>query len=225
MRLALWCTSYFAGFGGAEKLVNDLLDRFAERGIELFLIAAKSEQCREDNPHYAALHPAVRVYQDTFLNAFDYLHRPHRFLWKFFQYLKAAIQVGFFLHKNRIEVVHLHFVSFDVLLLVLYKHLLRYKLAITFTGSDIHLATRNNLAGLKVRLALRHADCVTAVSQDLCRKLAAVFGYANALYIPNGVDCERMRRLAAICSSPIDDDQLIYCGRLAPVKRIPFLIE
>src|SRR5438445_4271766 len=209
MRLALWCTSYFAGFGGAEKVVNDLLNQFAARGIETFLIAGKSERSRPDNPHYAPLHPAARVYQNTFLNPFDYLRRPHVFVLRVFQYLTAATQVGFFLRKNKIDVVHLHFVSFDVLLLVLYKYLLRYKLVITFTGSDIHLAARNNLAGLKVRLALKHADCVTAVSRDLCGKLAAVFGCANPFYVPNGVDREQLRQLGAVYSSPVDDDHLI----------------
>ncbi|MGH7834764.1 MAG: glycosyltransferase family 4 protein [Candidatus Binatia bacterium] len=223
MRLALWCTSYFAGFGGAEKFVNDLLNRFAARGIETFLIAGESERSSPDNPRYAPLYPAVRIYQNTFLNPFDYLGRPHVFVLKLFQYITAAIQVGFFLRKNKIDVVHLHFVSFDVLLLLLYKYLLRYRLVITFTGSDIHLAARNNFAGLKVRFALKHADCVTAVSQDLCAKLAALFG-ANPLYVPNGVDREQLRHLGAVCPSPVDDDHLIYCGRLTPVKRVPFLI-
>jgi glycosyltransferase involved in cell wall biosynthesis len=225
MRLALWCTSYFAGFGGAEKVVNDLSNRFAARGIETFLIAGKSEGPGPENPHYAPLHPAVRIYQNTFLNPLDDLRRPHVFVLRIFQYFIAAIQAGFFLRKNKIDVVHLHFVSFDVFLLVLYKYWLRYKLVITFTGSDIHRASRNNPAGLKVRLALRHADAVTAVSQDLCDKLAAVFGYANALYVPNGVDREELRRLAAAAPSPVEDDQLIYCGRLTPVKRVPLLIE
>jgi glycosyltransferase involved in cell wall biosynthesis len=63
------------------------------------------------------------------------------------------------------------------------------------------------------------------VSRDLCAKLAAVFGCANALYVPNGIDREQLRQLGAVCSSPVDDDHLIYCGRLTPVKRVPFLIE
>jgi glycosyltransferase involved in cell wall biosynthesis len=225
MRLALWCTSYFAGFGGAEKFVNDLLNRFAARGIETFLIAGETERSSPENPHYAPLHPAVRIYQSAFLNPFDDLRRPHVFVLRLFQYVAAAIRVGFFLRKNKIDVVHLHFVSFDVLLLVLYKYLLRYKLVLTFTGSDIHLAARSNFAGLKVRLALKHADCVTAVSRDLCAKLAVVFGCANPLYVPNGVDHEELRRLAAAAPSPVEDDHLIYCGRLTPVKRVPFLIE
>jgi glycosyltransferase involved in cell wall biosynthesis len=225
MRLALWCTSYFAGFGGAEKLVNDLLNRFAARGIATFLIAGRSGRSRPENPHYAPLDPAVRIYQNAFVNAFDDLRRPHIFVLRLFQYLAAAIQVGIFLRKNKIDVVHLHFVSFDVVLLLLYRYLLGYKLVITFTGSDIHLAARNNLAGLKVRLAVKHADCVTAVSRDLCAKLASVFGCANPLYVPNGVDRVQLQQWAVAPSSPVDDDHLIYCGRLTAVKRVPFLIE
>ena len=225
MRLALWCTSYFSGFGGAEKVVNDLLNRFAARGIETSLIAGKTEHSHSHNPHYAPLDRKVRVYQNTFLNPFDYLRRPHVFIWRFFQYLTAALQVGFFLRKNKIDLVHLHFVSFDVVLLILYKYLLGYKLLVTFAGSDVHLAAKNNLAGLKVRLALRHADCVTAVSTDLCAGLVALFKGANPLYIPNGVHREQLQKLAASCSSPIDGDHLIYCGRLTPVKRLSFLIE
>jgi len=225
VRLVLWCTSYFTGFGGAEKVVNDLSNRFAARGIETFLIAGKSEDSRPNDLQYAPLHPAVRVYQNTFRNAFDDLRRPHVFVLSLFQYITAAIQVGLYLRKNKIDMVHLHFVSFDVLLLLLYKCFLRYKLVITFTGSDIHLAARNNCAGLKVRLAVKYADCVTAVSQDLCRKLAAVFGCASPLYVPNGIDHEQLRQLEAACSTPIDEDHLIFCGRLTAVKRVPFLIE
>ncbi len=224
MRLAVWCTSYFTGFGGAEKVVNDLLNRFAARGIETFLIAGKSERSRPYHPHHAPLDSAVRVYQNRFLNPFDDLRRPHLFVLRLFQYLIAAIQVGLFLRRNKIDVVHLHFVSFDVLLLILYKYLLRYKLVITFAGSDVHLAAKTNWAGLKVRLALRHADCVTAVSRDLCAALTA-FGAATPLHIPNGVDPEHLQNLAAAYSSPVDGDHLIYCGRLTPVKRVPFLIE
>src|ERR1043166_8844725 len=136
MRLALWCTSYFSSVGGVEKVGNDLLNRFAAGRIETFLIAGNSECPRSGPPQFAPLDSAVRIYQNTFLNPFDYLRRPLLFLRTLFQYCAAAIQVGCFLHKNKIDVVHLHFVSFDVALLILYKYLLGYKLLITFTGSD-----------------------------------------------------------------------------------------
>jgi glycosyltransferase involved in cell wall biosynthesis len=103
--------------------------------------------------------------------------------------------------------------------------LIGYKLIITFTGSDVHLATSNKLAGFKIRLALKHADCVTAVSQDLCAKLAADFACAHPICLANGVDGGQLRQLASLGSSPVEDDHFIYCGRLIPVKRVPFLIE
>jgi len=49
MRLALWCGSYFKGFGGAEKVVNDLLNRFANLGMDRFLIASNSDHRQKDN--------------------------------------------------------------------------------------------------------------------------------------------------------------------------------
>lgn len=49
MRLALWCGSYFKGFGGAEKVVNDLLNRFANLGMDQFLIANNSDHRQKDN--------------------------------------------------------------------------------------------------------------------------------------------------------------------------------
>ena len=225
MRLALWCTSYFVGLGGVEQMVNDLSNQLAARGKETHLIAGKPGRSVPERKHLEPLHPAVRIYQNTFVNPFDYLRRPLVFVSRLFQYLTAAVQLGFYLRKNRIDLIHLHYVSFDVVLLVIYKWLLRYKLAITFTGSDVHLAKPNNLAGLKVRLALRYADCVTAVSQDLCHKLAARFGGANPVCVPNGVDPDKLRQLAAEGALPIDDDHLIFCGRLTAVKRVPFLIE
>lgn len=225
MRLALWCTSYFVGFGGVEKIVNDLTNQLATRGKETFLIAGKSRHSAPDRTQYVPLHPAVRIYQNTFVNPFDYLRRPHVFVSRLFQYLTAAVQVGLYLRKNRIDLVHLHYVSFDVVLLVLYRWLLRFKLVITFAGSDVHLAAPDNLAGLKVRLAVKHADCVTAVSQDLCHLLAARFGCANPVYVPNGVDPQRLQQLAAEGDLPIEDDHLIFCGSLTAVKRVPFLIE
>jgi glycosyltransferase involved in cell wall biosynthesis len=34
-----------------------------------------------------------------------------------------------------------------------------------------------------------------------------------------------LKKLAASCLPPVDGDHLIYCGRLTPVKRLPFLID
>src|SRR5215471_899834 len=140
MRVALWCGSYFKSFGGAEKVVNDLLNRFAALGLKLFLIANESHQHQTDNPHYQPLHPSITVYQNSFANPFDYLNQPFVFVLRLLQYLKASLQLPFFLRRNEIEIIHLHFVGFDVLLLAVFKYFVGYKLIITFVGSDIEMA-------------------------------------------------------------------------------------
>jgi glycosyltransferase involved in cell wall biosynthesis len=225
VRLAFWCTSYIAGFGGAEKMVNDLLNRLVTRDKQIFLVAREPRDGEPVSDPYAPLHPAVSVYRNSFANPFDDLRRPYMFFVRWMQYLKAAIQVGLYLRRNRIELVHLHYVSFDVVLLVLLKWLLGYKLIITFSGSDVHLATPGNLAGAKLRLAVRHADRVTAVSRDLCRRLTAGFECADPVFLPNGVDVQQVRRQAADSFSPVEDGHLIFCGRLTAIKRVPFLVD
>ena len=225
MRLALWCGSYFKGFGGAEKVVNDLVNRFAELGIETFLIANKSDQRQTDNPHYEPLRPDITVYRNSFSNPFDDLNRPWVFIWRLIQYCKAALQLRSFLRQNSIQIIHLHFVGFDVFLLVLFKYFMGYRLIITFVGSDLEMARTDRFSRLKVRIALRCADRVTAVSQDICRKLQESYRYSKAWYIPNGIDAEQIQREATGLFPRARGDNFVYCGRLVPVKRVPFLIE
>ena len=225
MRLALWCGSYFKGFGGAEKVVNDLLNRFADLGIDTFLIASNSDRQQTHNPHYEPLHPRITVYQNSFANPFDYLNQPFIFILRLIQYFKAALQLRSFLRRNNIQIIHLHFVGFDVLLLALFRYLVGYELIITFVGSDIEMAQKDRFSRLKVRIALRCADRVTAVSQDICRKLEESYSYAKASYIPNGIDADQIRQMAATSFPGVREDNFVYCGRLVPVKRVPFLIE
>jgi glycosyltransferase involved in cell wall biosynthesis len=225
MRLALWSTSYFKGFGGAEKAVNDLLNRFSELGMDTFLIANKVNEDRRDNELFEPLHPYVKVYQNTFPNPLLFTHRPVVFVLKLLEYFKASIQLGFFLYENRIQVIHLHFVNLDVLLLVLFKYFFKYRLVITFRGTDLAFAKSSPLARLKVALALRFADAVTAVSEDMCDYLRTSFDFQNSIYISNGVDRSKIKKNTTKKSTEIKDSSFVFCGRLTRVKRVTFLIS
>ena len=225
MRLALWSTSYFKGFGGAEKVVNDLLIHFSQLGIESFLITNRLNKKQKNSKFFEPLNPKVKIYQNTFPNPLLFTNRPLVFIFKIFQYLKASIQFGFFLHKNRIEVIHLHLVNIDVLLLVLYKYLFKYRLVITFTGMESEIARLSNISRIKIKIALKFTDCVTAVSKDICDKLKKNYLYPNTLYIQNGVNSGKIRKSVAQCTMRIKKDNFVYCGRLIPVKRVCFLIE
>jgi glycosyltransferase involved in cell wall biosynthesis len=117
-------------------------------------------------------------------------------------------------------------VNIDVLVLVLLKLLLRYRLVITFTGLEIELADASSLSDWKLRVALRFADAATAVSNDIYTRIAARYPGARVQFLANGIDATRASRIAAARTVPgIDPDHFVFCGRLHVVKRVPQLVE
>ena len=225
MKIAFWSTSYFRGFGGAEKIVNDMLHSLNPAEFKLFLITERIDKGQVNNHFFRPLPAAVEIYQNTFTNPLLALHHPLLFLIRLLKYLKAALQLGLFFWSKRIDVIHLHMVNIDVLLLILYKYLFRYRLVITFTGMEILLADAGVLSKWKMKAALHHADRVTTVSRDIGRQLAQKFNYPNSHYIRNGIDIKAIETIAGQPSADVEAGSFIFCGRLHPVKRITFLID
>ena len=223
MTLAIWNTNYLTGFGGAERAVHNLLNRFSELGLHAFLITRRSGTELPFNRFFGPLHPNVTIYQDDFDNPWDFSDRPLVFASRLFKYLKAAVHFLFFLRRNKIQIVHLHYVSWDILLLALGKMLFRYRLVITFRAGEDLIAKQLTLSRLKVRLALKFADRATAVSKDLCDKLKTDYAFADTTYIPNGVSIERIQQSATPCPA-IKNDNFVFCGRFTAQKQLPYLI-
>src|SRR5262249_37678836 len=86
------------------------------------------------------------------------------------------------------------------------------------------IARQRRLSSLKIRIALKGADCVTAISKELCETLKTKHAFAGAVYIPNGLDVDHVRALATP-PADVQPDQFVFCGRLARQKRADFLIE
>jgi glycosyltransferase involved in cell wall biosynthesis len=86
------------------------------------------------------------------------------------------------------------------------------------------IARQRRLSILQVKIALRCADRVTAVSQELCDVLEKNYGFDAPLYIPNGVDAAQVRA-SATAAAGIDAGQFVFCGRITQQKRVGFLIE
>jgi len=225
MRLAIWNTNYFRKYGGAEKAVNYLLNRFNDLGIETTLIANRFKVYQRNNEFFKPLHSNVKIYQNTFYNPWDSSENPFIFILKFLKYIKAALQLTFFFKRNRFQIIHLHYVSWDILLLALYKYIFRYHLVVTFRAGEDEVARQVNLSKFKIKIAIKFADRVTAVSKDICEKLKNNYSFLNTIYIPNGVDINEIQSLATKSLSKIKEGNFVYCGRLSHQKRVPFLIR
>jgi glycosyltransferase involved in cell wall biosynthesis len=224
VRIALWSIGYCRGFGGSEQMVNALLRRLSRHGIETILMADGDRRSAVLNRYFASLPPEVEAHVDTFPNPL-LCRRPAAFLASLSRYAAAALRLLWFLRRRAPEIVHLHFVSLDVFLLILYKYLFNYRLVVTFRGGDLTAARQSRLARLKVRLALRHTDAVTSVSQQMAACLRDQFSDRKCLCIPNGVDQAELRQAVQSATAVIPPDHFIYAGRLHPDKRVTWLLE
>lgn len=93
-------------------------------------------------------------------------------------------------------------------------------------GSDI-LAVRNAFARLLQRAILIKADVVVTVSKDLKKVLVCKYMIPpqKIVVVPNGYDAEMVKRSHLIQKGQRDRRQLVFIGRLEPVKDPITLLE
>ncbi len=191
---------------------------------EQMLLVTNAADVSHINHHFGSLPQGVQVYADTFPNPL--LARSLlSFVSDATRYVMGAGRLFLFLRRRPPAVVHLHFVSVDVFLLVLFRYFFRYRLVATFHGSDLHAAQQSALARIKVWTAVRRADAVTTVSQEMAAWLQQTFSAFSVACIPNGVDVAGVRTAAAAVRSPIPPDHFVYAGRMHPLKRLPLLLQ
>jgi glycosyltransferase involved in cell wall biosynthesis len=224
MKVVLWSTSYLKGFGGAERIVHEIAHRLAERGDQVAVVADRTGVETEwSNRCFGALPPSVAVVGVGLPNP---LRQPwRRRPWFLLRYLRGAFEAERFLRRERPDIVHLHLVNVDVLLLALLRRLLGFRLVLTLTGGEPVLAASSVLSRLKLRVAFHDADAVTCVSSDL-ERWAAAWGVRGVRRIPNGVDTAELRRETDRAGTiESRQDYLVFCGRLAAVKRLDLLLS
>jgi glycosyltransferase involved in cell wall biosynthesis len=224
VHIALWNTGYWRGFGGTEQMVNALLRRFSVRGLKTILISDGDRKSKFCNFYFASLPREVETYVDTFPNPL-LCRDPTAFVSSVLRYAGGALRLMGFLRRNTPTIVHLHLVTLDLFLLVLYKRLFKYRLVITFRGGDLTVAQQSRMARLKVRVGLRYADAVTSVSQNMADRLRRQPGGRKVFCIPNGVDVAELRQAAEAVEPVIPPDHFVYGGRLHPDKRVSWLVE
>ena len=227
IRIALWSTSYFKGFGGTERVVTDLANSLSELGLATFVVGDTPDPRQPRPSHLAGLDARVNVYRDTFSNPLLNGKNPLVFLSRTYAYVRASLRLRHFFKTNRIDVVHLHLVNLDVLVLAFYKRIFKFRLVITFTGMEVELAQASLVSRYKIGRALRAADRATAVSREICQRIRSSFRGADVIHIQNGLDVKATRGVASQQLHHLDhieDDNFVYCGRITKVKRVPLLV-
>jgi glycosyltransferase involved in cell wall biosynthesis len=88
------------------------------------------------------------------------------------------------------------------------------------------MAEGSRLAAWKNRVALKYADEVTSVSPHQCAELSETGGGRQVHFVPNALDSSEIHRLASQgYDVPVEPGHFVFCGRLAPVKQVPQLID
>jgi len=225
MKIAFWNSGFFGGYGGAELCTAELINTLAGRGETCFLLAnTPGPAISSILPH--DLDERIVVRRGAFHNPLEQKKNPIVFLYRVFRYLISACSLLAWLIRQRVDVIHLHFVSLDVVMLVWLKRLLGYRLVLTFHGMELELAHSSTLSNWKNRLALKNADHVTAVSRHQCDVLRKIDPACPVHYIPNALDSDRIHQLASQPSSlPIESGQFVFCGRVDPEKQVLGLVE
>ena len=81
----------------------------------------------------------------------------------------------------------------------------------------------------RLRWTLENADCISAVTRDLAAKVAALSGRKDVVHLPNAVDSEVFRPVAAPLRTKLgigaDEAVLGFAGELREKKGQQFLLE
>jgi glycosyltransferase involved in cell wall biosynthesis len=221
LRVALWRTNYLASYGGAEKVVHDLAEQLMRRGHRMMILADEAGTGR--NRFFPSLPDGVDIVALPIANPLlsSVARRPLALL----RYAGGLARAGAALRRFRADVVHLHVLTLDVLALVLLRKLLGFRLIVTMTGGELEFARASRFSGWKLGTALRHADVVTCVADEMLRELGEYPARASTVHITNPIDVARLSgRFGDPPDEPVGRD-FLFCGRLHAVKQVERLLR
>ena len=137
----------------------------------------------------------------------------------------ALLRLASALLRLRPHVVNVHYVTGEALYFALLKPFFRYRLVLSFHGSDV-LRTQADDAPLLPRI-LPRADAITAVSRLTAARLRALPGVdpARVRVIPNGVDREFWDGAGSAAGVDARVPMVLSVGRLDRVKGHDVLLR
>jgi glycosyltransferase involved in cell wall biosynthesis len=180
-------------------------------------------------------HGSVRVYRHRFFTANHYLKDYKRVpIFRMLTYLVGAVWTGLkVIRGDHCVLIHAHWILPSGLIALILARLTGLPFVVSARGSDVNVYALKSwfLRGLG-RLALRHAKCIIARSENLKRETVEVFRLdeARVHVIRSGVDLTLFRPLekqpARAKLGMVDGrDIVLFVGNLSPIKGVQYLIE
>lgn len=135
--------------------------------------------------------------------------------------------------KHRINLIHAHWVIPTGFIAVLAKKITHVPVLLSAHGADINLYPRKNRLLFKIAaFSLRHANEITAVSEELKNKIRNEFGIISKriTVVSCGVDLETFRPMdqknaREKLKLPQQAKIVLFIGDLIPLKGLHHLIE
>lgn len=218
LRILQVVDSYYPGIGGAERQARLLSRAFLQAGHEVRVVAPRIDPAHAVRETLDGVvveriaYPRIAVVGALILCA--------RFAWKLLR------------ERERYDAIHVHMAENLAAVAGLLRPLLRASLTVKvsgaseFEGGILDPARRRRpLFALRNRW-IRRADSIQCISHYTYQKLLDA-GYARERLrmIPNGVDLSRYTSWLPAQRAARPAAQVVYAGRLEPVKGVRVLIE
>jgi teichuronic acid biosynthesis glycosyltransferase TuaC len=146
-------------------------------------------------------------------------------------YLSCRRLVAKLIRQTNIDVLHAHTVLPDGAAAVLLGHEFDLPVICTAHGSDVNVYPfKNRFVRWASQWALRHVDCMVAVSENLKKAAIALAGPREIAVVHNGADSGSFRTMVrrdARSRLKLDSTGKLVCfvGYLRPEKGLEYLLE
>jgi glycosyltransferase involved in cell wall biosynthesis len=197
--------------GGAESLLEDLLERFVKAGHRVIVVTRLSNDSKSAEDYRGMqvrrlLYPTNRLNQ--WIRSFSILR-----------------QLWLIIRAERIQVVCLGLVGPESVFVALIHYFLKFKLVLFLHGSELRSYVK---ISRPVRWALKRAlrCCTTAIAVSHALKEEAIEFQPSAkekiFVVPCGIDVEKIRSQTA--EAPVEKN-ILFVGRFHQVKDVPTLLR
>lgn len=166
--------------GGISSYTYLLSRELVNRGDEVFVLTYPHENIRDID--------GIKVYTAPTLNI--------KGLRGFIFFISATLKLISIVRKNKIDLVHAHFILPPGLIAIICRAILGNKTAVTVHGSDIFVLSRKRVLRNVIKYVLNKSDYVFVISDSIKNKVLElnIKGIHNKLKVTyNAVDVQKFR--------------------------------